>query len=156
MSSSGVETAQSFAVPIVGVVEILAEFVELEGVDVPAADLLRLRAELPEAYPSLTVESGDDGLALVVTPHASSSDAVFTENAATGGLKLRFDGVVGELRHVDGGFRTDLRLTLLERLYHSRRWAVVAMVAAWLLATTFGVYKSWQELKAPGEGSETV
>jgi hypothetical protein len=205
-----VETPQSFTVPIHGNVEIVTEFVELEGVEAPVdGDLLRWRAELKEAYKTLTVESGDDGLALVLTPAASSSGAVFTENATplaavqllyeslegdlqtplladatlaypdfpgvaavtlaeadlvgldeledfrlegvtlddeTGGLKLRFDGVVGELGSTDGVFHTDRRLTLMERLYHSKRWSLAAVAGVWLLTTTFGVYSTLRKL----------
>ncbi len=75
-----VETSQDLNLALGPDLELVAEFVEPEGISVPfRGDLLTWRARLPEGRRTLDVTSGEHGLVLIVTPARGQAAELFPE-----------------------------------------------------------------------------
>lgn len=69
-------------------------------------------------------------------------------DAKNGALRARFAGIAERATSKSGGFARDHRLTIADTFVYSRRWSLVAIVAAWLVSTTWAaveVFKNLQE-----------
>lgn len=74
------ETSQELSLALGPELEIVADFVQPEGIAVPfSADLLTYRARLPEARRTLDVTSGDQGVVLILTPSRGQLSELFRE-----------------------------------------------------------------------------
>ncbi len=71
----------------------------------------------------------------------------------SGGLVLRFDGIAGKVRSLDESYWTDHRLTLFERVRYSSRFNFLGVAVVWLLATSWGIFSVWRELRSLGKSS---
>jgi hypothetical protein len=75
-----IETPQELSLVLGSDLELVADFMELEGIAVPfPGDLLTWRARLPEARRMLTITSGEHGLVLIVTPARDQPAKLFRE-----------------------------------------------------------------------------
>lgn len=62
------------------------------------------------------------------------------------GLRVQLGGVVETFATSGNGNRVDRRLTLFQVLRYGWRWNILAVVAAWLLSTTWMIYERWRKL----------
>jgi hypothetical protein len=67
-------------------------------------------------------------------------------DAQKGSLRASFDGVAQSARSRGGAFVNDRRLTLFHNLRYSWRWALIAVSACWLVATTWAGFEAWKKL----------
>lgn len=75
-----IETPQELSLVLGSDLELVADFMEPEGIAVPfSGDLLTWRARLPEARRMLTITSGEHGLVLIVTPARDQPAKLFRE-----------------------------------------------------------------------------
>jgi hypothetical protein len=63
-----------------------------------------------------------------------------------GALRARFDGIVERATSKSGEFSRDHRLTVADTFAYSRRWGLIAVVAAWLASTTWAAFGAWRRL----------
>lgn len=72
------ETPQELSLALGPELEIVADFIQPEGIVVPfSADLLTYRARLPEARRTLDITSGEQGLVLIVAPQQGQLAELF-------------------------------------------------------------------------------
>jgi hypothetical protein len=123
-------------------VELLAE--DLEG---SFTSPLRGKANLsyPDypAVPAVTIEKAMVGLGGLSRARLRSLGL----NAEEGTLHVVFDGIAGRAASRAGEFASDHRLTLFHTFRHSWRWGLIAVVAVWLVSTTWTAYGVWKNLQ---------
>ncbi len=124
-------------------VELLLE--DLEG---SFASPLRDRAKLtyPDYLdiPAVSIES-DEALGLHGLSKARLRSLAFDSKNAV--LRARFDGVAERAVSRAGDQLSDHRLTLFHTFRYSWRWSALALVAAWLVSTTWAAYEAWKKLR---------
>lgn len=69
-------------------------------------------------------------------------------DADLGALIARFDGVIGQAQTRHGEFSVDRRLTLFQTFRHGESWRILAVLAAWGLATSWLAYERWMKVAA--------
>jgi hypothetical protein len=75
-----IETPQALSLALGRDLELVADFIEPEGIAVPfPGDLLTWRARLPEARRTLEITSGERGLVLMVTPARGQATELFPD-----------------------------------------------------------------------------
>lgn len=100
-----IETPQDLSLALGPNLEIVADFVKPEGIDVPFQDdLLTWRARLPDARRTLEITSGEHGLVLIVTPARDQLAKLFREP-----LDLPLDSVELLEEDLEGTLTSPLR-----------------------------------------------
>lgn len=103
--SLDIETPQHLSLALGRDLELVADFIEPEGIAVPfQGDLLTWRARLPEGNRTLEITSGEHGLALIVTPARGQDAELFREP-----LDLPLDSVELLEEDLEGTLTTPLR-----------------------------------------------
>lgn len=71
----------------------------------------------------------------------------FRFDTEKGALRATFDGKARRVNTLAGALKTDRRLTLFQTLRYDWLWQAMAAAATWLVATTWAVFKAWQEIR---------
>ena len=64
------------------------------------------------------------------------------------GIELRLDGVAGKLDVSSGGMKQDLRLSVLEALWHNAQIAVLLSIGVWAATVGMGAYRLYRDVAA--------
>lgn len=132
-------------------VELLEE--DLEGtLQTPLRDKATLSyPEYPD-IPAVTIEK-DESVGLRGLLQAQLRNLEF--DAEKGALRVRFDGIA-ERAFTRGTVTTDRRLTVSDTFRYSSRWKLIAVVAAWLVPTTWAAFGAWKNRRAIGAFAGTI
>ncbi len=124
-------------------VELLEE--DLQGtLNTPLRDKATLSyPEYPD-IPAVTIEK-DETVVLRGLLQAQLRGLDF--DIEKGALRARFDGIAKRASTRAGAFTRDHRLTLSATFLHSSRWKLIAVVAAWLVSTTWAAFGAWKKLQ---------
>jgi hypothetical protein len=61
------------------------------------------------------------------------------------GMDLRLDGVAGKADLSSGGLREDLRVTVLDALWHNAQVVVLLSIAVWAVSVSTGAYRLYRD-----------
>lgn len=68
-------------------------------------------------------------------------------DAEKGALRVSFDAIAERAISRAGDFARDHRLTLFDSFRYSARWRLIAVVAVWLVSTTWAAFGVWKKLQ---------
>ncbi len=139
------QTAEIFREPLnlpISALELLEE--DLEGTIIsPLRDKTNLSYPNYPAVPTETLGS-EEAIGLSGLSQARLMSLDF--DSGKGALEMRFDGFVEGVASRSGSFTRDHRLTLFHIFRYSWRWTLIAVVAAWLVSTSWAGIEVWKKL----------